>query len=135
MSGYGRDESAPTPGGMFATNFVGERNIINNLSAALSQTVSSVIANHQQHYGNPQAAVGADSSCPHIRIRNAFAIRLKCLHGTFATYSFSVCYIFTMQKYGFCATKVWFLACKNPLFTLQKPPFWRARSGFLQSLN
>ena len=114
---------SPTPGGMFATNFVGERNIINNLSAALSQTFSSVIANHQQHYGNPQAAVGADSSCPHIRIRNAFAIRLKCLHGTFATYSFSVCYIFTMQKYGFCATKVWFLACKNPLFTLQKPPF------------
>ena len=123
MSGYGRDESAPTPGGMFATNFVGERNIINNLSAALSQTVSSVIANHQQHYGNPQAAVGADSSCPHICICNNIAIRLKCLHGTFATYSFSVCYIFTMQKYGFCATKVWFLACKNPLFTLQKPPF------------
>ena len=25
MSGYGHDESAPTPGGMFATNFVGER--------------------------------------------------------------------------------------------------------------
>ena len=44
MSGYGRDESAPTPGGMFATNFVGERNIINN----------------------PSAAVGADLSCPHI---------------------------------------------------------------------
>ena len=41
MLGYGRDESAPTPGGMFATNFVGERNIINNPSAALSQTVSS----------------------------------------------------------------------------------------------
>ena len=32
MSGYGRDESAPTPGGMFATNFVGERNIIANRS-------------------------------------------------------------------------------------------------------
>ena len=41
MQGYGRDESAPTPGGMFATNFVGERNIINNPSAALSQTVRS----------------------------------------------------------------------------------------------
>ena len=39
--GYGHDESAPTPGGMFATNFVGERNIINNPSAALSQTVRS----------------------------------------------------------------------------------------------
>ena len=68
-------------------------------------------------------------------IRHAFAIRSECIHGTFATCSFSVCYIFAVQKYGFCATKVWFLACKNPLFTLQKPPFWRARSGFLQSLN
>ena len=25
MQGYGRDESAPTPGGMFAAHFVGER--------------------------------------------------------------------------------------------------------------
>ena len=25
MLGYGRDESAPTPGGMFAAHFVGER--------------------------------------------------------------------------------------------------------------
>ena len=25
MSGYGHDESAPTPGGLFATNFVGGR--------------------------------------------------------------------------------------------------------------
>ena len=41
MLGYGRDESAPTPDGVFATNFVGERNIINNPSAALSQTVRS----------------------------------------------------------------------------------------------
>ena len=41
MQGYGRDESAPTPGGVFAAHFVGERNIINNPSAALSQTVSS----------------------------------------------------------------------------------------------
>ncbi|MEZ7711292.1 hypothetical protein [Prevotella pallens] len=39
---------SPTPGGMFVTNFVGERNIINNPLAALRQTVSSVIANRQQ---------------------------------------------------------------------------------------
>ena len=137
---------------MFVAHFVGVRCIINNPFAALRQTtssrrgrfivptytyspcirnplghiwqsVSSVIANHKQHYRNPLAAVGTDLSCPHIHIRHAFAIRLKCLHGTFATCSFSVCYIFAMQKYGFCDTKVWFLACKNPLFTLQKPPF------------
>ena len=88
MLGYGRDESAPTPGGVFAAHFVGERNIITNPSAALSQTVSSrrepiyrahiyVFATHsqsvgthlairQQHYRKPLAAVGADLSCPHI---------------------------------------------------------------------
>ena len=51
--GYGHDESAPTPGGMFATNFVGVRH---------------VIAIRQQHFGNLLAAVGADLSRPHIRI-------------------------------------------------------------------
>ena len=53
MSGYGHDESAPTPGGMFTTNFVGVRN---------------VIAIRQQHYRKPFAAVGADLSCPRIRM-------------------------------------------------------------------
>ena len=43
MLGYGHDESAPTPDGMFATNFVGVRN---------------VIAIRQQHYRKPSAAVG-----------------------------------------------------------------------------
>ena len=51
MLGYGHDESAPTPGGMFATNFVGVRN---------------VIAIRQQCFGRPFAAVGSDLSCPHI---------------------------------------------------------------------
>ena len=51
MLGYGRDESAPTPDGMFATNFMGVRN---------------VIAIRQQHFGNLLAAVGADLSRPHI---------------------------------------------------------------------
>ena len=43
MQGYGRDESAPTPDGMFATNFVGVRN---------------VIAIRSQCFGKPSAAVG-----------------------------------------------------------------------------
>ena len=64
MSGYGHDESAPTPGGVFATNFVGVRT----------------------HLWN---------------VRNVFV--------------FCVLHI--------RRAKVWFLACKNPLFTLQKPPF------------
>ena len=35
MLGYGRDESAPTPDGVFAPHFVGERYIISNPSAAV----------------------------------------------------------------------------------------------------
>ena len=60
-----------------------------------------------------------------------FAICLECIHVMFATCSLSVCYIFAVQKYGFCATKVWFLACKNPLFTLQKGGFYRTKRGGL----
>lgn len=41
MSRYGRDESAPTPDGMFATCFVGEYCVIGRLFAAKWQTVSS----------------------------------------------------------------------------------------------
>ena len=89
------------------------------------------MAIRQQCFGRPFAAVGADLSCPHIRIRHAFENRSECIHVMFATCSLSVCYIFAMQKYGFCATKVWFLACKNPLFTLQKGSFWHAKRGFL----
>ena len=40
---YGRDESAPAPGGMFAPHFVGVRHIF---------------AIRQQHFGKPLAAVG-----------------------------------------------------------------------------
>ena len=88
--------------------------------------VRNVIAIRQQHYRNPSAAVGADLSCPHIRVRHAFAIRSEYIHGTFATCSLSVCYIFAMQKYGFCVAKVWFLACKKGVFALQKYSFCKA---------
>ena len=128
MSGYGRDESAPTPGGMFVTNFVGERNIINNPLAALRQTVRTHLAICQQCFGNPSAAVGVRFIVPAYtysqRIRNPFRIHSRNVRNVFAICVLHIHY-----------AKVWFLACKNPLFTLQKPPFWRARSGFLQSLN
>jgi len=41
MSEYGRDESAPTPGGVFRGYFVGVRCIINNPFVAKWQAVSS----------------------------------------------------------------------------------------------
>ena len=124
MLGYGRDESAPTPGGVFVTHFVGERNIINNPSAALSQTVSSrrgpiyrahiyVFATHsqsvgthlairQQHYGNP-------FRMPSRNVRNVFV--LCTLHIRRA--------------------KVWFLRRKSMVFGVQKPPFYIAKPPFL----
>ena len=40
--------------------------------------------------------------------------------GMFATCSFSVCYIFAMQKYGFWRAKTTFLHCKNHLFEIPK---------------
>ncbi|WP_281798911.1 hypothetical protein, partial [Prevotella pallens] len=43
--------------------------------ATYSQSVGTHLANRQQHYRNPFAAVGADLSCPRIRICHAFAIR------------------------------------------------------------
>ena len=39
------------------------------------QSVVGILAIHQQCFGKSFAAVGADLSCPHIRIRHAFAIR------------------------------------------------------------
>ena len=84
MQGYGRDESAPTPGGMFVTNFVGERNIINN---------------------------------------------------PFRMHSHNVRNVFVLCTLHIRRAKVWFLRHKSMVFGVQKPPFWRARSGFLQSLN
>ena len=56
---------SPTPGGMFATHFVGVRHIF---------------ANRQQRNGNPSAAVGADLSRPHIRIHPQNDKR-KCVCG------------------------------------------------------
>ena len=67
-------------------------------------------------YGNPFAMLLQF-------IRHAFTIRSEYIHVMFATCSLSVCYIFAMQKYGFCTRKVWFLACKKGVFTLQKYGF------------
>ena len=99
-------------------------------SAEWCSVFRSVLADRQQclairsqHYCRPSAAVGVRFIVPHIRIRHAFAIRSEYIHGTFATCSFSACYIFAMQKYGFWRAKVWFLVCKKGVFELQKYGF------------
>ena len=81
MLGYGRDESAPTPGGVFRNPFrwcsqryrnpfamllAIRQQHFGNPFAMFWQSVSNVLANRQQCFGKPFAAVGADLSCPHI---------------------------------------------------------------------
>ena len=126
---------------------IGNSRVVHNGSVfvfvlfVLWQFVVGILAICKQCFGNLSAAVGSRFIVPAYtyspRIRNPLgniwqsvssiiAIRSECLHGTFATCSLSVCYIFAMQKYGFCATKVWFLACKNPLFGVQEEGFCKA---------
>ncbi|MBF1452290.1 MAG: hypothetical protein HXN61_11000 [Prevotella pallens] len=58
---------------MFVAHFVGVRWVFRGCSlciswvfVALSQSVCNVLAIRSQRNGRPQAAVGADLSCPHI---------------------------------------------------------------------
>ena len=109
MLGYGRDESAPTPGGMFAPNFVGVRN---------------VIADRQQHFGKLSAAVGSRFIVPAYtyspRIRNPFRIHSRNVRNVFA-----ICVLHIRRA------KVWFLRYKSMVFGVQKPPFYIAKTPFL----
>ncbi|MBF1482916.1 hypothetical protein [Prevotella pallens] len=113
MLGYGRDESVPTPDGMFATNFVGERNIINKPSA---------------HYRKPLAAVGVRFIVPAYtysqRIRNPFEMPSRNVRNVFILCMLHLRY-----------AKVWFLRHKSMVFGVQKPPFYIAKTPFLKFQN
>ena len=52
MLGHGRDESAPTPNGMFATNFVGERHPFTGCFVGVSWCVRGFFAVCSLHYCN-----------------------------------------------------------------------------------
>ena len=113
MQGYGRDESAPTPGGIFATNFVGERNIINKPSAALSQSVSS----RRGRFIVPKYTYSQ-------RIRNPFEMLSRNVRNVFILCMLHIRY-----------AKVWFLRHKSMVFGVQKPPFYIAKTPFLKYQN
>ena len=87
MQGYGRDESAPTPGGMFVTNFVGERNIINKPFEMPSRNVRNVFV----------------FCVLHIRRAKVWFLRRKSM-------------VFGVQKPPFYIAKTPFLACKKWVF-------------------
>ena len=128
MSGHGRDESAPTPGGMFVTNFVGERNIINKPLAALSQTISSVTANRQQRYRNPLAPVGDRFIVPAYTYSQQHCKPFEML-------SRNVRNVFILCMLHIHYAKVWFLRHKSMVFGVQKPPFYIAKTPFLKYQN
>ena len=96
--------------------------------ATHSQSVGTHLAIRHQHYRNPSAAVGSRFIVPAYtyspRIRNPFRIHSRNVRNVFV-----ICMLHIHHA------KVWFLRHKSMVFGMQKPPFWRARSGFLQSLN
>ena len=107
MSGYGHDESAPTPNGLFATHFVGGRCIINNPFRIHSCNVRNVFV----------------ICVLHIRRVKVWFLRCKSM-------------VFGVQKGGFCIAKVWFLffeccvvaicsQCYRNLFAM----FWQSVSN------
>ena len=124
MLGYGRDESAPTPGGMFVTNFVGERNIINNPSAALSQSVRSrrepIYRAHIYVFATHSQSVGTHLAIRQQHYRNPFEMPSRNVRNVFV-----ICVLHIRR------VKVWFLRHKSMVFGVQKPPFYIAKTPFL----
>ena len=113
MSEYGRDESAPTPGGVFRGYFVGVRCIINNPFAANWQAVSSR--------------------------RGRFIVPVylysTCICNPFETHSRNVSNMFVICVLHIRRVKVWFLRCKSMVFGVQKGGFYIAKVWFLQCKN
>ena len=108
MSEYGRDESPPTPGGVFRGYFVGVRCIINNPFAAKWQAVSS---------RRGRFIVPVYTCSPHIRktfghICNPFETHLCNVRNVLV-----ICVLHILR------VKVWFLRCKSMVFSMQKPHF------------
>ena len=110
MSEYGRDESAPTPGGVFRGYFVGVRCIINNPFAAKWQAVSSR--------------------------RGRFIVPAylysTCICNPFETHLCNVRNVFVICVLHIRRVKVWFLRCKSMVFGVQKGGFYIAKVWFLQ---
>ena len=139
---------------MFVAHFVGVRCIINNPFAALRQTtssrrgrfivpaytysqrirnplghiwqtVSSVIANHKQHYGKPSTAVGDRFIVPTYTYS-------PCIRNPFEMPSRNVRNVFILCMLHIRHAKVWFLRHKSMVFGVQKGGFYIAKVWFLQ---
>ena len=91
---------------------------------AFWQSVRNILANRQQCFGNPSAAVGVRFIVPTYtyspRIRNPFRIQSRNVRNVFV-----LCVLYIRH------VKVWFLRCKSMVFGVQKPPFYIAKRWFL----
>ena len=132
MSGYGRDESAPTPGGVFRGYFVGECWVFTECFVVISWVFVALLTIRSQRNGRLSAAVGADLSCPCIRVRHTFVKRWGHICNPFETHSRNVRNVFVICVLHIRRVKVWFLRCKSMVFGVQKGGFYIAKVWFLQ---
>jgi hypothetical protein len=112
MLGYGYDESAPTPDGVFCNQFHGGRGELAECSQPISWCSWGIVGVFALYFVGVKETFTKCSQ----RVRNLFDYIRKM----FATRWLSVCYILTEEKGGFCIAKVWFLACKKGVFDGQK---------------
>ena len=116
MSEYGRDESAPTPGGVFRGYFVGECWVFTECFVVISWVFVALLTIRSHRIGRLLAAVGDRFIVPVYTCSPR--VRYLCV-----TYSPCKSMVFALQKYGFWRAKTTFLAYKNHLFDLQKVGF------------
>ena len=124
MSEYGRDESAPTPGGVFRGYFVGECWVFYGVFRGYFVGVRCII-------NNPFAAKWQAVSSRRVRFIVPAYIYSICICNPFETHSRNVRNVFVICVLHIRRVKVWFLACKKGVFTLQKYGFCNAKRGFL----
>ena len=113
MLGYGRDESAPTPDGMFAPHFVECFVCILLVFATLSQSVSS----RREPIYRARVYVFATHS---QSVWNAFTECSQRVRYLYVTYSPCKSMVFGVQKPLFYIAKSPFLACKKWVFAKPK---------------
>ena len=131
MSEYGRDESPPTPGGVFRGYFVGECWVFTECFVVISWVFVALLTIRSQRNGRLLAAVGVDLSCPCIRVRHTFVKRWGHICNPFETHSRNVRNVFVICVLHIRRVKVWFLRCKSMVFGVQKLPFWLTKTTFL----
>ena len=131
MSEYGRDESTPTPDGVFRGYFVGECWVFTECFVVISWVFVALLTIRSQRNGRLLAGVGADLSCPCIRARHTFVKRWGHICNPFETHLCNVRNVFVICVLHIRRVKVWFLRCKSMVFGVQKLPFWLTKTTFL----